>query len=161
MAVTSTIQELSVLEILSDTKFKAIKELIHKASNILKLKDLKHLEDIVIKREKLQSTACGHNVAFAHGKTDQINDIVIVLGVSRKGIPFGAPDGKPVNMLFLIVSNPEKQLEYLMVLSALAKIFHDNSCKSDLFSDMSVSVVQHKLKNLLMRRNNQHIPSSV
>ena len=156
MGVTSTIEELSVLEILSETKFKAIKELIRKASSILKLRDLKDLEDIVIKREKLQSTACGHNVAFAHGKTHQVGDIVIVLGVSRKGIPFGAPDGKPVNMLFLIVSNPDKQLEYLMVLSALAKIFHDDRSKSDLFSDMSVPVVQHKLKNMLARLHNRH-----
>jgi PTS system nitrogen regulatory IIA component len=159
MGVTTTIDELSVLEILSETKFKAIKELIKKASSILKLKDLKSLEDIVIKREKLQSTACGHNVAFAHGKTHQVSDIVIVLGVSRKGIPFGAPDGRPVNMLFLIVSNPDKQLEYLMVLSSLAKIFHDQRCKSDLFSDMSAPVVQHKLKNMLIRWHDQHIPS--
>ena len=149
MRFLSSVEELSVLDIRSESKFDAIRELIQKASSILRMEDLKSLETAVIRREKLQSTACGHNVAFAHGKTDQVDDIVIVLGVSPAGIPFGSPDGKPVHMLFLIVSHPKKQLEYLMVLSSLARIFHDERCKADLFSKLTAADVRVKLRKLL------------
>jgi len=158
MRVLSAVGELSVLDIGSEDKFDAIRELIRNASSILEMKDLASVERAVIRREKLQSTACGHNVAFAHGKTEEVEDIVIVLGISRKGIEFGSPDGKPVNMLFLIVSHPNKQLEYLMVLSSLARIFHDESCKQDLFEDLSAPAVQRKLRKLLRERPLIHSP---
>lgn len=152
MVCLSSFEAMIIFDVESSEKFGAIRELIAKASNSLNLGDLKWLEKIVIKREKLASTACGHSVAFAHGKTDQVDDIIIILGVSRSGISFGSPDGKPVNFLFLIISPPKKQLEYLMVLSSLARIFHDDACKENIMSDLSVTVVRRKMKRFLKQK---------
>ena len=125
----------AVRRLVSKAKFDAIRELIRKSPAFRKVENLEKLEEAVVQREQIQSTACGHGIAFAHAKTDQVSNIVVVLGVSRTGIDFGTPDGNPVNLLFIIASPLDTPLEYLMTLSALARIFYDGCfTKEDLKS---------------------------
>jgi PTS system nitrogen regulatory IIA component len=105
-------------------KFEAIEELIGKAPVFSTVPNQRELVEAVIERENLQTTACGHGIAFAHGKTDQVKQVTPVLGVSRDGIKFNSPDGRPVHFLFIIASPRADQLEYLTVLSSIARICH-------------------------------------
>ena len=79
----------SVKTIDSKNKFDAIKELIHKTPILVSnVKNIKKLEDSVIEREKLISTGLGNGIAIAHGKCMEVNRIIIVLGISYKGINY-------------------------------------------------------------------------
>ena len=92
-------------------KFAAIRELIHKAPVFQEIANLPQFEDSVISREKLQSTGFGHGVAAAHGRSENLSRVLIGLGVSLSGIPFGSPDGEPVKLLFLIASPAHTTLD--------------------------------------------------
>ncbi len=141
----------AVLSLESDSKTDAIKELIRKASTFTGISNIAGLEEAVIARENLQSTACGHGIAFAHGKTEQVSDIVIVLGISKKGIRFSTPDSTPVHLLFVIASPPSEHIHYLMVLSSLARICYDKCFIKEVVEDLSLAEVEKKFSQRLKK----------
>lgn len=116
----------------STEKFPAIHELLKEAPVFRDIKSIEHLERAVVQREKVQSTGLGSGVAVAHGKTPSVGDIVMALGISRKGIDFDAMDGKPVHFLFLVANPPGMQLEYLLALSVLVRVIRDERFREEL-----------------------------
>lgn len=118
----------------SNCKFEAIKELISKVSVFENIKNIQKLEEAVICREKLQSTGIGEGVAIAHGKTDEVTKMFVVLGVSKNGIDYDSPDGKPVNFLFLIANPPDKHNHYLSAISTIARIISNHSFRNEILS---------------------------
>ncbi|MBN2440139.1 MAG: PTS sugar transporter subunit IIA [Spirochaetales bacterium] len=124
----------TVENLISNSKFEAIKELISKVSIFEKVKNIKKLEEAVIFREKLQSTGIGQGVAIAHGKTEEVKKTMVVLGISKDGISYDAPDGKPVNFLFLIANPPDDHNDYLSALSTIARIISNTSFRNEILS---------------------------
>ncbi|MDH4198190.1 MAG: PTS sugar transporter subunit IIA [Candidatus Aminicenantes bacterium] len=61
----------------------------------------------IIDRENLETTAIGMGVALPHARVDTGGDIAIAVGRSEKGIDFEAPDGQKVQLVILVVWNPE------------------------------------------------------
>lgn len=108
-------------ELDSTDKYAAIHELIYTAPVFRKLKDKVKFEEAVVQRERIMSTAFGHGVAVAHGRSACLDEFVIALGISRKGVDFDSPDGLPVNLLFVVANPPHMQDEYLYALSELVK----------------------------------------
>ena len=133
----------------SESGFEAIRELIQKAPVFTGITDVAELEEAVISREHLQSTACGHGIAFAHGKAEHIKEIAVVLGISKKGISFNTPDGGPVHLLFIIASPPNEHLGYLMVLSSLARICYDECFVKEAVEILSEEEVAKRVAQLL------------
>ncbi len=145
----------AVLCLESESKNDAIKELIRKAPAFTRIGNRTRLEKAVIERENIQSTACGHGIAFAHGKTDQVDDVAIVLGISKKGIRFSAPDGGPVHLLFVIASPPSDHRHYLMVLSSLARICYDRRFVREVVDKLSLKEIEKKLSKKLNENLNR------
>ncbi|MBR0459613.1 MAG: PTS sugar transporter subunit IIA [Victivallales bacterium] len=69
--------------------------------------DVPALRANCLARENLLSTGVGNGLAIPHPR-DPVPSLkaagCVVIGRSSKGIPFNAPDGKPVKLFFLIVS---------------------------------------------------------
>jgi excisionase family DNA binding protein len=77
----------------------------------------------VVEREKLASTAMEGGVAFLHTRernSAKITRPFIVFGRSHAGIDFGAPDGKPTHLFFLLGLKYDKL--HLPILGRLARI---------------------------------------
>ncbi len=145
----------TVTEIENQDKFNAIKELIHKASDFENVKNLKKLERSVIECEKAQCTGFGHGVAIAHCQTKEVKKIVIVLGISNKGIRYNSPDGKLVNIMFMIASPPDKPAEYIYALSTVARMLSDECFKNEILSANCIKNIKRKVykefKSILLR----------
>jgi nitrogen PTS system EIIA component len=115
-------------------KYAAIKELVRKAPVFAEIRDVDAFEDSIVSREKIQSTGFGHGVAVAHGRSKGLSRVLIGLGLSRNGIPYGSPDGEPVRLLFLIASPQKTNLDYLQALSTLVRVIRDCSLRETLLS---------------------------
>jgi mannitol/fructose-specific phosphotransferase system IIA component (Ntr-type) len=77
-------------------------------------------------RESLGPTAIGKGVALPHCRSLAVRDLIVVVGRSLEGINFGAQDGKPVQILFLIAAPPQdKENRYLTVLGRLVDLVKD------------------------------------
>jgi len=72
-------------------------------------------------REELGSTAVGSGVAIPHCKLPGLGREVVAVAVSPEGVDFGAADGKPVKVFFLVVSPPCSPAEHLRVLAAISR----------------------------------------
>jgi nitrogen PTS system EIIA component len=110
-----------VSDLRSTDKFDALGELIRTAPVFDEIADRRLFEQAVIARERLHTTGFGHGVAVAHGRVAGVQRVLIALGVSRAGIPFGSPDGEPVRLLFVIASPHQVSLDYLQALSTLVR----------------------------------------
>lgn len=62
----------------------------------------------VVEREDLCTTALGDGVAIPHARLQVGDEPVIALGRHMSGIDFDAPDGKPVNLIVLVLWQPEQ-----------------------------------------------------
>ncbi len=88
--------------------------------------------DSLFAREKLGSTGLGQGVAIPHGRIKGIKDAVGALVRMREPIPFDAPDGAPVGLIFVLLV-PERATDlHLQILSELAQMFSDQSFRERL-----------------------------
>lgn len=88
--------------------------------------------DSLFAREKLGSTALGHGVAIPHGRVKGLRDAAGAFFKTQKPIPFDAPDGQPVNLIFILLV-PERATDlHLQILGELAQIFSDNNFREQL-----------------------------
>ena len=76
----------------------------------------------VQERESKMSTGIMPSIAVPHGKTDAVKEVCGAIGVSRTGIDYDALDGKPVHLIFMLLSSPENSELHLRVLKRLARI---------------------------------------
>ena len=137
-----------VQELEAHERFEAIRELIRGNPAFSAVKDLTRLEEAVVKRENAGFTACGHGVAFAHGYSVQVNRVTVVIGFSRGGIDYDTPDGNSVHLLFIIASPPDRKLDYLVVLSSLARICYDSILLREILHSVSLHEIESKIRAL-------------
>ena len=85
----------------------------------------------LLARERLGSTALGDGIAIPHCRVSRCSQAVGALVTLDRGIDFDAPDGKPVDMLFLLLAPEEAQQEHLNILAGLARLLGDHRfCQS-------------------------------
>ena len=88
--------------------------------------------DSLFAREKLGSTGLGQGVAIPHGRVKGLRDAVAAFVKMQNPIPFDAPDGQPVNFIFVLLV-PERATDmHLQLLGELAQMFSDKSFRDKL-----------------------------
>lgn len=88
--------------------------------------------DSLFAREKLGSTGLGQGVAIPHGRIKGLRDAVAAFVKTQTPIPFEAPDGQPVNLIFVLLV-PERATDlHLQLLGELAQMFSDRSFRERL-----------------------------
>ena len=85
--------------------------------------------DSLFARERLGSTGLGQGVAIPHGRIKGLKDALGAFFRLGQPIPFDAPDGNPVSLVFVLLV-PEKATEkHLQILSELAQMFCDKTLR--------------------------------
>ena len=76
--------------------------------------------DSLFAREKLGSTGLGQGIAIPHGRIKGLKDALGAFVRPRQPIPFDAPDGKPVSLVFVLLVPEQATEKHLQILSELA-----------------------------------------
>lgn len=120
--VDATIEDLSARD-----KSGAIKEMVEKFVEVgtIKRAQAKSVTEALLDREKLGSTGIGKGVAVPHAKHRSVDKVVGLVALSRSGVDFGAIDGEPVYVLFLLLSGREQSAEHLQALERIATVLRD------------------------------------
>jgi fructose PTS system EIIBC or EIIC component len=121
-----------VMDIKSDNKDDAIKEIADCLVADGKLLDKDKFVSDVLEREALGSTGIGNNVGIPHARTDAVRGFVIGFGRSVSGIEFQALDGEKVNLVFLMGADPGELNLYLRILAELSKLLMNNAFRQAL-----------------------------
>jgi PTS system nitrogen regulatory IIA component len=88
--------------------------------------------DSLFAREKLGSTGLGHGVAIPHGRVKGLKNAVGALVRMKTPIPFDAPDGQNVALIFLLMVPDRATDAHLQILSELAEMFSDPAFRDQL-----------------------------
>jgi PTS system nitrogen regulatory IIA component len=88
--------------------------------------------DSLFARERLGSTGLGQGVAIPHGRIKGLRDATGCFVKTSHPIPFDAPDGQPVDLIFALLV-PERATDlHLQLLGELAQMFCDQSFRDRL-----------------------------
>lgn len=74
-------------------------------------------------REQLGSTGLGQGVAIPHGRIKGLKTSLGAFIRCSSGIDFGAPDDKPVDLIFIMLVPEQANESHLNLLSELAQMF--------------------------------------
>jgi PTS system nitrogen regulatory IIA component len=85
-----------------------------------------------LKREELGSTGTGGGVALPHARIQGLNRSFGILARLNKPIDFEAIDGRPVDLVFLLLLPSNPVGEQLKALASVARKFRDAACLRDL-----------------------------
>jgi mannitol/fructose-specific phosphotransferase system IIA component (Ntr-type) len=115
-----------VADIAGANKEAVLKELLAaaQAGGGFGAKAQKALQKRINEREAIGSTGLGNGVAVPHVKSDDVTKATLVLARSKKGLDWSAIDGRPVHIVFLLVSpaeEPEIHLQCLRWIAGLAR----------------------------------------
>lgn len=80
----------------------------------------------LLARERLGSTALGDGIAIPHSRITHCDKAIGTLITLKEGIEFDAPDGAPVDVLFLLLVSEEAQQEHLNILAGLAQLLSNH-----------------------------------
>ncbi|MDR1534601.1 MAG: PTS sugar transporter subunit IIA [Planctomycetota bacterium] len=83
-------------------------------------------------REEIQSTALGQGfgMAIPHAKHPGVRGLVGVFGRSREGVDFASPDGQPVHLFFMLLSNRESANRHLEALAYISRKFRNREFRN-------------------------------
>ena len=121
-----------ILRLRSRKPANAIREIVHVlASDISGMKIAKpeaFLKE-VFAREQTHPSVVENGVAFPHARTDLVDEIVVGIGRSRAGIPFG--ENQQRAHLIFVIGVPERLLsDYLICVGTLARLVKDQAIRS-------------------------------
>lgn len=76
----------------------------------------------VSERELLGSTGFGQGVAIPHGKVEGLKLIYCLFARLAEPLDYKAIDGRPVDLVFLLLSPPDAGAEHLKALAAISRV---------------------------------------
>lgn len=88
--------------------------------------------DSLFAREKLGSTGLGQGIAIPHGRIKGLKQAAGAFIRLANPVPFDSPDGRAVNLLFVLLVPEQATEEHLQILSELAQRFADRAFRESL-----------------------------
>ena len=104
----------------ADAKRDAINELVDLLAHEELVSDAADLKRVVWERETQRSTGIGEGLAIPHGKTASLSQLLVAMGRPELPLTYESIDGKPVKLIVLLVSPPDKTAEHIQALARSA-----------------------------------------
>jgi len=112
--------------------------------------------DSLFSREKLGSTGLGQGVAIPHGRVKGLKNAVGALVRMKAPIPFDAPDGLGVGLIFILMVPDRATDLHLQVLSELAEMFSDKTFREQLMTAPAAADLHVLISNWRPHAADQH-----
>ena len=112
--------------------------------------------DSLFAREKLGSTGLGQGIAIPHGRIKNIKDAIGAVVRMKQPIPFDAPDGQNVNLIFVLLVPDRATDLHLQILSELAQMFSDKPFRERLLNAQSTSELHQLITEWQSHASSQH-----
>jgi fructose-specific phosphotransferase system IIA component len=104
------------------SKTEAIAELVNMLAANGQIGDPKKVLEAVLDREATRTTGIGNGLAIPHGKTPGTTGLVMAIGKTSSPIDFQAIDGRPVWLIWLLGSPPDKTGQHIHALARISRL---------------------------------------
>lgn len=138
MKVTDILTEKFIIaELNSNQKNEAINELLELFKSDDRVLDFEKMKESVLEREKIMSTGVGKGFAIPHGKTSGVKEILAAFGKSTKPIEYNSLDGKPVQLIFLLIGRENMVSAHIKLLSRISRMMNRDEFRQKLIDAKS------------------------
>ena len=100
----------------------AIYELVDLLAENGQVTDAQTAKDAVWQREATRTTGIGHGLAIPHGKCNACSGLVMAVGKPKDPIDFQSIDGKPVDVIILLVSPIDQTGPHIQALATVSRM---------------------------------------
>ncbi len=122
--------ELFIPKLKATSRDEVLAEMVDHAASAGVIRDQDVILGMLKNRESLGSTGLGEGVAFPHGRSLAIPSLMALFARSKKGVDYGAIDGKPVHLFFMFIAPPiEKENRYLPALGRVVELIRDEATR--------------------------------
>ena len=120
-----------ILRLRSRKPANALREIVQLLAENGKIDQPEKFLEQVLAREQVHPSAVEHGVSFPHARTDLVDQIILGIGRSRAGIPFG--ENRVRARLIFVVGVPQQLVnDYLICVGTLARVVKDDAIRSAL-----------------------------
>jgi fructose-specific phosphotransferase system IIA component len=110
------------IPLVASNKTDAIGELVQLMAENGNAPDAKKVLEAVLDRESTRTTGIGNGLAIPHGKTNGVKDLVMAIGKPATPIDFQSIDGRPVTIIWLLSSPPDKTGAHIHALARISRL---------------------------------------
>jgi PTS system fructose-specific IIA component/PTS system nitrogen regulatory IIA component len=116
-------------ELTAEDKEGVIREMVQALLDAGKIErsEFESIIKAILKREELGSTGIGRGVAVPHTKHPSVDRLVGTVAVSHEGVDFNSLDGERVQLLFLLISPPDRPGDHLRALENISRQLRDDT----------------------------------
>ena len=130
----------------SHDKKSAIEELVDLLAEANLIEDAASIKAAVWEREQQRTTGIGEGLAIPHGKAPCTNGLVMAIGRPEEPIDFDSIDKRPVQLVILLVSPPDKTSDHIQALGKISRLMADESIRTRAFAATSNEELYEMLK---------------
>lgn len=126
-------------------KREIIRELVDLLAEHALLKDPDELDRVVWEREKQRTTGIGEGLAIPHGKSNTTDQLVMAIGRPVDPVEFEAADGKPVRLIVLLASPPQRTADHIQALGRISRLMSDAEFRARTYQAESAEALHQLL----------------
>lgn len=117
-----------VVGLKAQNKRQLLQELAQKAAEITNISE-RTIFDSLLERENLGSTGFGGGTALPHARIAEAEKVCGIFAKLNAPVDFDAIDGKPVDLVFMLISPEGSGADHLTALAKASRILKDeNTC---------------------------------
>lgn len=112
---------------------------------------IQDITNVLLEREKLQSTGIGDGVAIPHGFLLELDHHVATLLIVPPGVQFDAIDHQPAKIIFGVVG-PKRgmhaQVEHLRILARISKMLREPLLRDQMIQASSATDIYNHIRKI-------------
>ena len=85
----------------------------------------REIYSVLQEREQLGCTGMGNGVCIPHGRFDKLNKVQSFFAQMDTPIDFNAADGKPVDLVFLLLTPASANTEHIKAIATISRLLRD------------------------------------
>ncbi len=117
----------------------AIGELIDLLASSHQLDDPSALKAAVWEREQIRTTGMGQGLAIPHCKATGFgNGVILAMGRPGNPMDYGSIDGRPVELIILVASPPDRTTDHIQVLAQVSRLMLNDEFRHAAYATKSV-----------------------
>ncbi|MEI7656643.1 MAG: PTS sugar transporter subunit IIA [Phycisphaerae bacterium] len=125
------------------------KGVIHELVDVLaaagRVTDPSALKEAVWTREQTRTTGIGHGLAIPHGKCVGMTGLSMAIGMPAQPMDFEAIDGKPVRLIVLLASPPDRTSDHIQALARISKLMTMDEFRERIYNATSAQQIHDLL----------------
>lgn len=123
------------------SKVDVIKELLTLLAEKRIIQNKELILKAVLDRETIMTTGVGNGVAIPHCKSNDLPGFAMALGIHQDGVNFQSLDGKPAQIIFLLIGPENKPATHIRLLSRISRILSKSEVRQKILAGNSADIM--------------------